>query len=340
MQPPNAPATPGARDEQPFVTQEIAAEAAVWLARLHGPGNSRAVQRACLAWQAKSAAHRLAFERCTDTWQDVAGLLRDHIPAVPSDNPVHRNGRKGRRLALAAAALGCVSVVAWRQWPTETYSTGVGEQRLIVLADGSRVTLNTATDIRIQLTEARRLVTVEQGEALFEVAKDASRPFVVQVAGTEVVATGTEFVVRYSQDLKADEALAVTLIEGQVVVQGAGRSPGRSPAVPLVMTPGQRVRIGHPSKRDAVQVDRPRVDQALAWRRGQVLLDDVPLAEAVTEMNRYSIKQITLESEELRGLRVGGAYRTGDSVGFADALADLYGLVVRSRGDRLELAIK
>ena len=340
MPPPEAPAPQEGQGAPPFVTQKIAAEAAVWLARLHGPGNTRAVQRACLAWQAKSAAHRLAFERCTDTWQDVAGVQREHIPVVPPDGRACGQGRKGRRLALVTAALGCLSAVAWRLWPTETYSTGVGEQRLIVLADGSRVTLNTATDIRIQLTEARRLVTVEQGEALFEVAKDASRPFVVQVAGTEVVATGTEFIVRYSQAPQSDEALAVTLIEGQVVVQGAEGSRGRSPIVPLVMTPGQRVRIGQPSKRHAVQVDRPQVDQALAWRRGQVLLDDMPLSEAVAEMNRYSVKQITIEGEGLRQLHVSGAYRTGDSLGFAHALADLYGLVVRLRGDRLELAAK
>lgn len=336
MQPPKAPATPGACDEPPQVPQDIAAEAAVWLARLHGPGNSRAMQRACLAWQARSAAHRLAFERCTDTWQDVAGLQRDPIPAVPSEGRRQRSG--GRRLALAVAALGCVSVGAvLLLWPTDTYSTGIGERRVIVLADGSRVTLNTATEVRVKLTDLRRSVTVERGEALFEVAKDASRPFVVQVAGTEVVATGTEFAIRYGPDPQADEALAVTLVEGQVVVQRVDGRAGRSPAVPLVMTPGQRVRIGPASKGDAIRVDRPLMDQALAWQRGEVLFDDVALVDAVAEMNRYSATQITIETQALEQLRVGGAYRTGDNVGFAHALAELYGLGVRSRGNRLAL---
>jgi transmembrane sensor len=339
VQPPKAPAPPGACDEQPRVTQDIAAEAAVWLARLHGPATSRAMQRACLAWQARSAAHRLAFERCTDTWQDVAGVQRDHIPAAPSEG--RRLRPSGRRLALAVAALGCVSVGAvLLLWPTDTYSTGVGERRVIVLADGSRVTLNTATEVRVKLTDLRRLVTVARGEALFEVAKDASRPFVVQVAGTEVVATGTEFVVRYSPDAQADEALAVTLVEGQVVVQRVDGRAGRSPAVPLVMAPGQRVRIGPASTGDAVRIDRPLMDQTLAWQRGEVLFDDVALVDAVAEMNRYSATQITIETQALQQLRVGGAYRTGDNVGFAHALAQLYGLVVRARGDRLELVAK
>ncbi len=343
MQPLDASGRPQGCAPPPVVTQEILAEAAVWLARLHGPGRSHAMQRACLTWQARSAAHRLAFERCTDTWQDVAGVRREDIPSSHTNDGVHsaKGVIQNRRLALAVAASGCAAaVLALGLWPSGTYSTGVGERRLIVLADGSRVTLNTATEVRVKMTDTRRSVTVARGEVLFEVAKDARRPFVVQVAGTEVVATGTEFVVRYGAGAKADEALAVTLVEGQVVVRGVDGRPDPMPAVPLVMTPGQRLRVGRPADGHAVRVDRPRIDQALAWQRGEVFLDDVSLADAVAEMNRYSATQIDIETEALRQLRVGGVYRTGDNVGFAHALAELYGLVVRPQGDRLVLAAK
>jgi transmembrane sensor len=94
--------------------------AAVWIARLHGPDRSTQMERECLAWQARSEAHRVAFERCTDTWQDVAG---------------------------------------------------VGERRTVLLMDGTRMSLNTSTRVRVALAPAQRTVRVEEGEALFEVAR-------------------------------------------------------------------------------------------------------------------------------------------------------------------------
>jgi transmembrane sensor len=142
------------------------------------------MERECLAWQAQSAAHRLAFERCTDTWQYAAGVQRAHMPAPAPNGAVRSEASpsRGRRWALALATLGAAAFVAVALWPNETYGTGVGEQRLIVLADGSRMTLNTSTDVRVKQTDALRAVTVNRGEALFEVTKDASRPFVVSVS--------------------------------------------------------------------------------------------------------------------------------------------------------------
>jgi len=339
------------------VTQEIAAEAAVWLARLHGPDRSRSMERECLAWQARSATHRLAFERCTDTWQDVAGVQRDQIPASPSEGQERssKGGGKGWRLALAVAALGCTAVFALSLWPSgrySTYSTGVGEQRLIVLADGSRVTLNTATDVRVKLTEALRAVTVERGEALFEVAKNANRPFVVSVSDAQVVATGTAFLVRSTPPAKTGgDAFGVTLLEGQVIVQrsgGAVQSAVQSAlGSTVVMTPGDRLRVRQAFSEHGrapptgARLDRPVLDPLLAWKRGVAVLDDVSLVDAVADMNRYSTVPIVVaDSEALRALRISGVFRTGDNEAFAQAVARLHGLVVRPRDGGLELAGK
>jgi transmembrane sensor len=89
-----------------------------------------------------------------------------------------------------------------------------------------------------------------------------------------------------------------------------------------------------------VQLDRPLIDQALAWRHGTVVLNDATLTEAAAEMNRYSAVLITIDGDELGRLRVGGSYPIGDNAGFAPALAHLFGLVVRSHGDRIELRSK
>ena len=265
-----------------MVTQEIAAEAAVWVARLHGPDRSLRMERECLDWQARSAAHRLAFERCTDTWQDVAGLtLSAYANAASSGESSMSSQRAGpfarKRLGFGLAALVMGGVLVLQPWRTvDSYVTGVGEQRLVVLQDGTRMSLNTATRVRVELARAQRTVKVEGGEALFEVAKDARRPFVVQAAGTEVVATGTAFVVRFSPGGKGvGDALAVTLVEGQVVVRAAADgATGAGLASPVVMAAGERVRfrqlggVATPGgSRESMQVDRPRMDQALAWKR-------------------------------------------------------------------------
>jgi transmembrane sensor len=348
VQPLNASGTPGASDK-PLVTREILAEAAVWVSRLHGPDRSRVMERECLAWQAQSAAHRLAFERCTDTWQEVGGLTRAQIQSVVSEPPRRAGswGGSARRLALAVAMLCFATVSALVLWPGHTYSTGVGEQRLIVLADGSRMTLNTSTEARVRLTDSQRTVTVKHGEALFEVAKDAGRPFVVSVSDAQVVATGTAFLVRSTPPREAaSEAFGVTLIEGQVIVQRSAGAVQSALNAPVVMAPGERLRVGQsPSTpRQApvqVRVDRPKLDQLLAWQRGFAMFDDVTLPDAIADMNRYSRVPITLaDSQALKALRISGSFRTGDNEAFAQSVASLYGLVVISRDGGLELSGK
>ncbi|MFG6412273.1 FecR family protein [Roseateles sp. DC23W] len=329
------------------MTREILAEAAVWVTRLHGPDRSRAMERECLAWQAQSTAHRLAFERCTDTWQEVGGLSRAQIQAAVE---VRRRvaplrGRAGRvAVGLAMLCLAAVSVVLL--WPGHTYGTGVGEQRMIILADGSRMTLNTSTEARVRLTDSQRTVTVEHGEALFEVAKDAGRPFVVKLADAQVVATGTAFLVQSSPPSQAAEGFGVTLIEGQVIVQRSAGSAQGEPRAPVVMAPGERLRVAlspGAARQTASQmrVDRPKLDRLLAWQRGFAIFDETTLAEAVAEMNRYSTVSITLrDPQTFKELRIGGTFRTGDNEAFAQALARLFDLVVTPRDGGLELARK
>ncbi len=335
------------------VTPEIAAEASVWIARLHGPDRSLQMERECLAWQARSAVHRLAFERCTEVWEGVPGVrLADAYATASSRGPaVSAAARPIRSRRALVMALGVVvaggGLWGWNLWrDAGTYATAVGEQRLVVLDDGTRMSLNTDTRARVNFGATQRTVTVQDGEALFEVAKDAKRPFIVRVAGSEVVAVGTVFSVRLGAGgTGAVDRLAITLIEGQVTVRAA---PGVganeiSPARPLPMQAGERMRLGKspstPNGSASEQVDKPNIEQLVAWKRSEAIFDDVSLADAVTEMNRYNRTPIVLVgSSSLAQLRVSGLYRTGDSAGFARAVAALHGLVARERAGRLELA--
>jgi len=203
--------------------------------------------------------------------------------------------------------------------------------------------LNTATRVAVRYSEQKRLVELESGEALFDVAKDVNRPFIVQVGDRQIRALGTSFVVR-----RDNEQLAVTLVEGKVSVRPApladsekvseGRDKTKATArLPtmqrnaaglaevITLVPGQRLLI--PASQVA-QVDTVSVDKAIAWRRGQVILDDTPLANAITEMNRYNAKKLVVENPEANELIVNGLFQAGDSLSFANAIAQTYGLTV------------
>lgn len=354
------PSRRGSEDPPPAVTPQIAAEAAAWVARLHGPGRSRAMELQCLKWQALSPAHRHAFERCTETWMEIPNVARSG--AVPRTGLAGTAGQApwdgeeggggagrgaGRRaglLALGVAGLAVAVLVLWQPAGDDrAYVTRVGESQTVVLEDGTRMSLNTSTQVRVHLDAAQRLVHLDGGEAEFEVAKDASRPFVVRAAASEVVAIGTVFAVRLMPPgADAAATLAVTLIEGAVSVRASADAAGPAAAQPLLMRPGERVVLARrpgSAEVEAPRVDRPRLEQVMAWKRNEAVFDQATLAEAVAEMNRYSRTPMVLLGP-LAGeqWRVSGRFRTGDNRAFAGALAALHGLVVHERAGRLELS--
>ncbi len=383
LPPPDAGAAGGPGDggdgPPPRLSRRAINEAAAWVARLHGPQRSREMELECLAWQRRSAENRHAFERCTEVWMEVpnAALAAGYVPRPrPAAASVREPGADVASAAAAAAAaprparaglagmarrapvvavaaslalvLGA-SLAAWRWWPEGTaYATAVGEARTVVLQDGSRMILNTDTRVRVDLDARERRVNIEAGEALFEVAKEPGRPFVVRAAASEVVALGTAFAVRLvPAGAAAGESLAVTLLEGQVSLRpaaggGGGDADAVAPAQALVMQPGERVRLARAPGRPGParqQLDRPPLEQVTAWRRNEAVFDRTSLADAVAEMNRYSRTPLVLVGELARSERlVSGQYPTGDNAGFAKALAALHGLVVREREGRLELS--
>lgn len=282
-------------------------------------------------WLDASPEHRIAFERCTDVWQDVAKLPR--TPGLADQRGTA--SRPSRRRLYGALAAGAVlagvaplALILGRE--TAAYDTGVGEYRQVVLADGSRVRLNTSTRLQVSLSPRRREIALQGGEAMFEVAPDPERPFVVVAGDRQVRALGTVFTVRLLP--AAAYPLSVTLIEGAVEVGSPASVQDTSPVVTL--QPGQRLRQRRGSSEP--QVDRPPAAVATAWTRQEVLLEDLTLAEAVLEVNRYSRRPVVLDADPaLTTLRVGGLYRAGDVEGFARAVGHLHGLDVQTDPDRV-----
>ncbi len=343
------PSVDASDDPPPKVTRKIADEAAAWVARLHGPNRSREMELECLKWQSRSAANSYAFERCTEVWMEVPNAARaaGYVPTPrPSGGGVHRNPRKALWAAASSVVVVAVSVAAWGLWAEGTeYRTAVGEAQTVMLKDGTRMFLNTDTRVHVDLASKQRTVSLQSGEAAFEVAKEPARPFVVRAAASEVVALGTAFSVRLTPaDATAGESLTVTLLEGQVSLRPVAHRDDQAvaPAQALVMKPGDRVRLAKVSGRNVAiqqQLDRPQLDHVTAWRRNEAVFDRTLLVDAVAEMNRYSRTPLVLMGDVAQaGWLVSGHYRTGDNAGFANALAAVHGLVVREGQGRLELS--
>jgi transmembrane sensor len=326
------------------------AEAAAWIARLHGEDRSAKIEAGFQRWLAANPENRAAFEMANDIWVGTEQLPKPPVPAFV------RWPRAGVVLtwprALATVAVLTTVAVGVALFPRDPgLTTRVGEQRNLNLQDGTRVSLNTASRIHVHYTPAARRVELDEGEAYFEVAKRSDWPFVVVAGGRQVVARGTAFVVR-----RDEEKVSVTLVEGKVTVAPAGESvslPSTSPvpaaknlsgvrprepqsgSAEITLTPGQRLTfVDH----EAPQVDQPALERVTAWQRGQVILDHTPLADAVAEMNRYSDVELKIEEAEAGRAEVTGIFRVGDSENFARAVAESYHLRVSEHQGQIVLS--
>jgi len=318
------------------------ADAAAWIARLHGEERTAKVEAGFQRWLAASADHRAAFEMANDIWSGVERLPK--TPALPTEQRSRIFVLTPAGALAACTALFLIFLGGWFYWRDPGLTTRPGEQRTLTLEDGTRVYLNTASRMHVHYDAKSRRVELDDGEAYFEVAKHADWPFVVIAGGRQVVARGTAFLVR-----RDEERIAVTLVEGKVTVAAAGEAVAGAAATTgastlqlpegakdqLTLSPGQRVTF---AGRDAPKLDQPSLEGVTAWQRGQVVLDHTPLADAVAEMNRYSDIKLKIEDPAARRAEVTGIFRTGDSEYFAQAVSETYHLRVASRGREILLS--
>jgi transmembrane sensor len=325
-----------------LIPPERLAEAGVWIARLHGDERDRDLEKGFRQWLRADAMNAKAFEIATEVWE-LAPNLRRIVPFA-SDAPATRQVRFSFALPALAAAVSAMLlmvIAAVLYLHSSSITTGVGEQRSVTLNDGTRIYLNTATRVVVSYDKHFRKVELTAGEALFDVAKRPDWPFIVTAGDRQVRALGTSFVVR-----REDHRLAVTLVEGTVSVSslsGDGSPVSAEPNTvnsPLpkgkifTLTPGQQLTFT-PGK--APQLDVTPLDKATAWRRGEIILNDTPLREAVAEMNRYSMVKLTIERVEAADMPVTGLFQAGDSTSFAQAVSQTYGLRTAEHGAEIVL---
>jgi transmembrane sensor len=304
------------------------AEAAAWVVRLHGPERSPAVEGGFRKWLAADPEHARQFERVTDVWDAGAQVPTSGLPRVRG---AWRQVPAVRGRAVAAAIVLACFGIAWIALggllrPGTVYRSRMGELRLVELKDGSSISLDSDSEIRVVYSDTERRVQLDRGQGYFEVKHNPGWPFVVVAGRHQITDIGTEFVVRY------DPALTVvTLIKGRIAV--SSRSSGTE-STGSILAAGQRLTFagdGPP------KLDQPRLDEVTAWQRGEVMLDDTPLTRAVAELNRYDAARLVIDDPRVGRLRVSGIYHTGNNREFALLLDRLYGVQFADRGDRIIL---
>jgi transmembrane sensor len=315
--------------------QRISAEAAVWVTDLHGPDRDEELESRVRRWIADDPRHAAAFEQATDAWQQNGNIPRHPLQRVSESARGHKRMRT-TGAALAGMAALCAALACTIYFlRDDTLATGPSEQRIVDLSDGSQVTLNANSRVVVQFDDGVRKITLKRGEALFDVAKDRSRPFVVIAGDRKVIAMGTSFEVRREEP--AGSTFAVTLMEGRVAIEPISwpdALPSAAASGVKLLNPGERLRFTG-DRNDTL--DSPSIERVTAWRRGELIFDDASLGEAAAEFNRYGTRRLAIEGPAARNLRVGGVFGIRDPYSFAQSMANTYHLRIITHGNTITL---
>lgn len=335
-------------------TREQAEEAAVrWLARRESGEWGEQEEAEFVAWLEGSTTRRIAYYRFKNTWQEVGRLKvladgplpRQPLSSVFDDSTATVPSKRSWWVHAVAAcvALVAISLVLLYQdafFGTRTYATPVGGLATYPMPDGSRVTLNTDSRLRVSMNDRERRIELVKGEAYFEVAKDPNRPFVVTAAGKRAIAVGTQFAVRRQGD-----EVRVSVTEGIVrfVASPTVETRGSSAVTDVERASGVLLAAGTVASAKSVGVvleEKPlnSIQEQLTWRTGVLTFRDTPLVEAVAEFNRYNERKIFIEDPNIAAIEVGGVFRSTDLDPFIRLIEGGLALRVERDGDHIILS--
>ena len=297
-------------------------EAAAWHQRLGERSVSTRTIEDFFEWR-RVPENADAYRRVEQVWSEARMLAPEAGIHNAVDEALNRKAGRVRSLAspgpvFGLAAVAGAAILTFTSWTwfegRGVYETAVGEQRVVQLADGSSVRLDTASRIRVRFSEGSRRLELEGGQALFAVAHDAMRPFVVDAGTATVTAVGTVFEVR-----RDGGDATVTLGSGAVDVGAGSGRQGKSR-----MSAGQQARV----TASGAVTTRVDVEAETSWTDGRIIFRDTPLRVAVAEVNRYLTAKVELDAEALDGVRVNGVFKTGDRDAFVSVASEVFDLQV------------
>lgn len=315
----------------------VAEQAADWVARLDSQDCTAVEREAFERWRAADPVHAVAYRYADNMWRESCAVIRNSLALSDAAKralrspPERRSPWRWWLPAASFAMLAFMAIAIYRYWlpgallPLGTsYATLAGEQRSIALEDGSRLVLDTQTVLVERYGRHQRRVDLQQGQAQFEVRGNPDRPFVVHTSGGTVTAIGTRFQVRI-----ADAGTTVSLLEGKVrVAAGLGKEPEQV----VDLQAGQSLHLARDGRLGGIRTADMKAAQG--WIEGKLYVDDWPLQDFVTELNRYSDVQLRIEDPTLREVRISGVFQTRNRDKLGLLLAQGWGIQSRQVGSR------
>lgn len=314
----------------------IVSEASAWFVEFRAGDMHAAARDRFVEWLRRSPEHIQAYLEVAGAWAELpAGDPRGSIDLqaliVRAKNeseviPVRAfQGRKrqqitssSRRLRFAASFV-LLSVLAgmvlWFQSHQKNfYVTQIGEQRSIHLTDGSLVDLNAGTKVKIRFSGDARNIELVEGEALFHVAKDPARPFVVRSENAEVRAVGTQFNV-----YRKKNGTVVTVLEGRVAVEPLAIKRPANGAPQSLLDAGEQLTISPHAVTQPQHID---VAIAMGWMQRRLTFDETPLGDVADEFNRYNTRRLVIDDARLRDVAISGVYSSTDPTSLINFLRE------------------
>jgi transmembrane sensor len=318
--------------KMPSTNHEIDAVAATWAAKRDLGSLSHAEQDEFERWLAADIRHLGAYGRAEAVLGRLERLNGSALDPVLDGDLAQSNWPRRRVLLTGGVAAGLAAAIGVAVKnagaPGGMISTEIGQMREVVLADGSVVSLNTNSELSVQFSSDSRNIDLLRGEALFDVAKDKHRPFMVSAGDTRVRAVGTSFTV----SRLPEKPIQVLVREGIVELQRAGSHqapPVRASANIRAIAP-----LGAPIV--TVAVPEEKLARDLEWQHGRIALDNETLGDAAWEFARYSEVRIIVDPT-VSNRTVTGLFASNDPVGFAKAAASVLKLQMEVKGNEVRI---
>lgn len=303
-------------------------QAIAWLLRLRDTPADAQIQRAFANWLTADPAHQLAYRQAEAQWAWMEPFKQQAFSARDEALRYRPSLRKSSRrqwlaysvaaTALLAVGLGIFSPQGWYGLP-HSYSTGKGQRQSMTFSDGTTLEMNTDSEVRVHFNHGQRHVDLVRGEAFFNVAHDAERPFIVHAGNLQVRDIGTAFDV-----YKQTDRVSVAVQEGKVEMIGHGNR--------RELIAGQQ--LAYSNDHRFVEAAQTDIAAATAWRQGQLIFRGRRLAEVLTEIGRYHDILIRVPDPQLAELRINGSFRTEQLDSMLNAVTTLLPIKVKHLGER------
>ena len=370
------------RPRTPKLNAQILAEASTWFVEISEAEVSAAARDEFNLWLRTSPEHVRAYLQISALWDDSLTLAKVNrsttqalldrarkdigVVALPpgvradkaarsSNRALERQPRLYRVALVAGALLAIAGSGFWTQWRQAMYTTDVGEVRTVALSDGSTMELNARSSVQVQLGRRERDVYLLAGQAYFQVAKDAARPFVVHSGAAQVRAVGTEFeVYRRAKDI------VVTVIEGRVAVVAPPSAASDSPSTlaslaatqssadapagllepnrpAMLLSEGEQVTL---APQASPHLTHANLASATAWMQPRLVFTSTPLTEVIEQYNRYHQRQIVILGPGLSTFHISGAFSAADSDSLVAFLRTQPNMVVREKDTEIDISTR